>query len=386
MSSNKTFKSSDVDFEDRFVTWEEFRLPKPNITNRQLWTWGGNGGGSLGHNDTIDKSSPVQIGAVNTWGSFSCGSNHIVAVTRAGALFSWGTNDDGKLGLNSGTVARSSPSQIGTDTNWSVPSSGLVHTACIKTDGSLWTWGNGPGGRLGLVTTVNRSSPVQVAAGPTENNWYDVSAGAGHTTAVTRDGSLWAWGVGDNGRLGLNATISRSNPVQIGTSTDWRNVSSWYHSLSIKTDGTLWVWGPNTNGALGLNNSIYRSSPVQIDAGSQWKQAFARNATSIAIKTDGTLWVWGNNTDGNLGLNSAGTVHRSSPTQLGTRTDWAYASVGHFNAFAVSTDGSLWSWGFGSVTGQNTTIARSSPSQVGTLTNWKNVNAGTLRAIASRLA
>jgi alpha-tubulin suppressor-like RCC1 family protein len=112
----------------------------------------------------------------------------------------------------------SSPVQIGALTTWSKVAAGNVHSLAIKTDGTLWAWGDNGNGQLGLGNTTNRSSPVQVGAGTT---WARVLCGSGHTIAVKTDGTLWAWGNNSNGQLGLGDTTNRSSPVQVGTATNW---------------------------------------------------------------------------------------------------------------------------------------------------------------------
>ena len=143
-----------------------------------------------------------------------------------------------------------------------------------------------------------------------------------HCAAIKTDGTLWAWGLNTDGQLGLNNIAHRSSPVQVGSLTDWKLVAAGsYFAVAIKTDGTLWSWGRGTAiaplgaGALGLGNTAHRSSPVQVGSLTDWKQVSAGAYHTRAIKTDGTLWTWGDNTSGQLGLGN--TIHRSSPVQVG---------------------------------------------------------------------
>jgi alpha-tubulin suppressor-like RCC1 family protein len=110
-------------------------------------------------------------------------------------------------------------------------SAGGVHTAAIKTDGTLWTWGYGNQGQLGnAVLTglgVGRNTPLTTFSGGT--NWKQVSCGCGgsHTVAIKTDGTLWIWGTGNEGRLGNAVTTgSISTPVTtFAGGTNWKQVS-----------------------------------------------------------------------------------------------------------------------------------------------------------------
>jgi alpha-tubulin suppressor-like RCC1 family protein len=133
-------------------------------------------------------------------------------------------------------------------------------TGAIKTDGTLWLWGQGGSGRLGNNLTNNQSSPVQTVSGGT--NWKQVSIGTNFSAAIKKDGTLWTWGVGTGGRLGNNSNVYRSSPVQtVSGGTNWKQVSNnGNHVAAVKTDGTLWMWGYGDTGQHGNNTVLNRSS------------------------------------------------------------------------------------------------------------------------------
>jgi len=138
-------------------------------------------------------------------------------------------------------------------------------------------------GQLGLGDTTNISSPVQVG---TLTNWKQVSAGSGYTFCIKTDGTLWTWGFNNYGQLGLGNTTNRSSPVQVGSLTNWKQVSQGTnasHTGAVKTDGTLWTWGFNNLGQLGLGDSNNRSSPVQVGSLTNFKQASAATHTSCIL-------------------------------------------------------------------------------------------------------
>jgi alpha-tubulin suppressor-like RCC1 family protein len=148
----------------------------------------------------------------------------------------WGRNQFGQLGDNT-TTNKSSPVQtIAGGTNWKQVAAGAAHSSAIKTDGTLWTWGQNTDGQLGDNTTTNKSSPVQTIAAST--NWKQVSCNGMHTTAIKTDGTLWTWGQGINAQLGNGVSSSRSSPAQTASSTsNWILVSAGaYHTAAIRED------------------------------------------------------------------------------------------------------------------------------------------------------
>jgi len=330
-----------------------------------------------------------------------------------GKLFVWGepSPDYGQLGTGASSI--NSPTQIGASTIWSkiVNDYGGNFTAAIKTDGTLWVWGQGSYGQLGLNTTSNVYSPTQVGA---LTDWADVSVGLRNTTALRTNGTLWAWGLNNIGQLGLGNTVSRSSPVQVGTDATWSKIAN---VAAIKTDGTLWAW-TNINGA----NNTYRSSPVQVGSATNWTQVSVGNnygtaigggylyvwgngfqgrlglnntadsyaiqqlgsatwnsisagaVTTAGIKTNGTLWAWGSGNNGQLGIGSR--VYKSSPTQVGSATTWDKVVAGTDITVAIKTDGTLWTWGYPAPPNGTSGNLISTPEQIGTANNYVNISTG----------
>lgn len=322
-----------------------------NLVSRSdgtLWVFGGGGNGQLGNGTTaISGVDPQPVGTSTSWASVRAGGGFSMGIQADGTLWGWGANAISQLGDGT-TTARTLPVQIGTASDWAVvapsPSASLTSngfTVAIKTNGTLWGWGLGTGGQLGDGVSTSRTTPTQIG---TDADWSKVATGSAHTLAIKASGSLWAAGTNTNGQLGDGSTTTRAAFVQIGSATDWASVATYgSSSYAIKTNGTLWAWGLNTTGQLGDGSTTQRAAPVQIGTDTNWLQVTGGSTHAAAIKTTGTLWVWGSNLFGQLG--DGATAQRTSPVQLGTQAGWVAVSAGDARILALRNDGSVWSAG-----------------------------------------
>ena len=330
------------------------------IKNGELWGWGENSAGQLGLGDTTNRSSPVQVGSDTNWAFVAVGGDCAFAIKTNGTLWAWGWNDVGQLGLGN-TTNYSSPVQVGSDTNWSTVSANYTQTYAVRTNGTLWCWGeNGEFGYLPIGDTLDRSSPTQIGS---DTNWSTVKVfNQDSAIALKTTGTMWAWGWNQYGQLGLGDTTDRSTVTQIGSSSDWAFVSAGLrYAAAVKTNGTLWSWGDNLVGALGVGDFTNRSSPTQVGSDTNWESVSCgtgpgvdNSASTLAIKTNGTLWAWGVNNISTLGFQLYATnlipdYNNSSydaPIQVGNLTTWDKISVANLHFLAKKDDGTIWEAGY----------------------------------------
>lgn len=312
------------------------------------------------------------------WESITAGGGTVHAILLDGTLWGWGQNS-GHLGIGF-TPAISFTStavQIGTDADWLAVSDGDTHAMALKTDGTLWCWGDNNYGAVGDGTAIWRWEPVQIGS---DNDWQSISAGSDLSIALKTDGTMWTWGGNNYGQLGDNSNITKYSPTQIGTFATWVIVQTGGANCgAIKSDGTLWVWGGNRFGQVGDGTLDDKLVPTQIGTENNWQYLKIGFNHCAAQKTDSSLWLWGGNSSGQLG-----TVSSIVPTELVSDSSWSSIALGYFYTLAVKSNGTLWSWGYNASAqlGLGNMTETHFPTQIGTATNWQSVET----AIASSFA
>ncbi len=317
--------------------------------------------GSVGQNGQVCVSAINACGSstascldvvveTHSWVMVSAGAYHTLGLGLDGKLFSWGLNNSGQLGIGSILYQSSFPKQVTTPSNsagWSNVSAGYNHSLGVKSDGTLWAWGDNSQGQLGINSTTNKTSPVQVISG--SNTWKKVFAGAYSSFGIKADGSLWAWGNNDYGKLGDGTIQKRLTPVAVTTVTSYKWVevaTGFYSSYAINSNGELWSWGFNAKGELGIGNTTSKSNPVKVGSSTdKWLKVAAGQKFALAIKNNNSLWAWGLNANGQLGDGT--TVDRKSPKNIAPT--WAYnwisVSAGEGSSYAINSWNKLYAWG-----------------------------------------
>ena len=351
------------------------------LKDSSLWMWGYNESGQLGDGTTINGIKPKNVSRGTHWLTVSAGAQHSLAIRQNRTLWAWGDNSRGQLGIGKSNSSLL-PTQVGNDSNWVYVAAGRFHSLGIKADGTLWAWGCSSGGVLGNGTrgtvtigdTLNKFTPVQIGS---DHDWKRAFAAMSTSFAIKSNGTLWGWGYSLTGLLGNgNNGIDtfQTTPIQVGIDNDWKEFSAgYYHNLAIKTNGTLYAWGINNFGRLGDGTLIDRNQPTQIGSDTNWSLISAGFGHSLALKTDATIWSWG--TQLALGDSTVST-DIYSPLQIGSDHDWSFISAGNGFSICQKNDGNYWGWGinqYGQV-GNNAISNKTYPFHIGYEKKWVDIS------------
>lgn len=329
-----------------------------------LVAWGDNASDQIGvAGATHPNATTPPTGAIGsqTVAFAAQGRSHSLVLTREGNLFAWGNGADGKLGNLSNN---SSPSPVAVKMDGALAGQSILtiaagsnHSVALSRLGIVFTWGNNDCGQLARGDTVSVDQPVYIEDFGTPlagKSIVAVAAGDQHTLALSADGRVFAWGMNANGQLGNGAGgpgAYSTVPVEASGVLSGKHIvaiaAGAWHSLALSSDGQLYVWGSNAGSTSTVpvevpSGALFSSTVVAISAG---------GAHNLALTAEGRLFAWGTGSSGELGISSGLVASATAPTPvvmngaLAGRTIVALAAGWSYSR-ALTADGAAFTWGY----------------------------------------
>jgi alpha-tubulin suppressor-like RCC1 family protein len=268
------------------------------LKDHSLYAWGAGERGQLGLGsiENIFVPSPTLVPRFTEEKivGISAGAKYSMAWTESGHVYGWGENDEGQLGTSTKT-SELSPVAL--------PPfhSPVVHVACawdhtfaLTKDGALYAWGSNENGILGLGDQINSLIPIQSPL----KNISQVFPGSTFTLFLTSTGSLLGCGSNDHGALGMEDPEDQFSPIEIFKSGVVAAAAGGCHCLALLKDGSLYAWGWNLFGQIGIGSTvdiIYSPALVALSnsGGAKPVGVGVGWTTSWAFTKRGDLYVWG---------------------------------------------------------------------------------------------
>lgn len=332
------------------------------LSNGTVWAWGSNGCGQCGQEinpATGDNiiTSPQMIEGISNVTAVVSATSFSLALRDDGTVWSWGSNIRGQLGRGtSSTGSIYQPARVPDLSNIvAIAASDQMYAMALRDDGTVWAWGDNFFGQMGDGIKYNPNSPSYVTT-PVMieglNNVKVIAAGPKNVFVIKTDGTVWAWG--DNGTLmgfdGTHAipTISTTPCMVPGLIQAHSLAVGASHALVLKDDGTVWAWGDDSRGKLGIGSPYYDTPdylityvPVQVRGLNDITAIHVGTDFSIALGSDGSVWAWGANYDGRLGDGTK--ANKNAPVCIHTNN--ATLITGDFNVFVVDNGGTIYGSG-----------------------------------------
>jgi alpha-tubulin suppressor-like RCC1 family protein len=314
------------------------------IVDGAVFCWGANDDGQLGLGNT---SASAPVGRVSGAQPFDAaeivelalGDAHTCALTSSGEAYCWGANDDGQLGDATNTE-RHVPTQVSGGRTYTDIAAGGAHTCAVDNQGTSWCWGANGYGQLGAGTTSESDVPVQVS-GP---GFASIFAGDDHTCAVTSTGAASCWGRNHRGQLGVDDTDDRHSPAQVLGGYEFVALSlGQAHTCGTATAGSTACWGANDAGQIGDGTTSERHTPILVSGAVSFSRLGSGDEHTCGLAPGGTIYCWGANGADQLGLGATGNRHQ--PTAVSSTVTFSDVHTGGDGTCALDIAGKSYCWG-----------------------------------------
>lgn len=298
--------------------------------------------------------------------NIACGGRHAVLVTKQGEIFSWGEESGGRLGHGvDADVSHPKLIDALANTNIELLACGEYHTCAVTLSGDLYTWGNGTSnfGLLGHGNEVSHWVPKRVN-GPLDGiHVSSIACGAWHTAVVTSAGQLFTFGDGTFGVLGHGDRRSVSTPREVESLKGLHTVRAacgvWHTAAVVEvmvgssnssncSSGKLFTWGDGDKGRLGHGDKEPKLVPTCVAA--LVEPTFCRvacgHSLTVALTTSGDVYTMGSAVYGQLGNPQA---DGKLPVRVGGKLlkNIVEIACGAYHVAVLTSRTEVYTWGKG---------------------------------------
>ena len=313
-----------------------------------LYVWGKNSYGQLGVGNEVNKNTPIKVTAINgkVMELIISNSFSVYAILEDGSLYAWGNNSDGQLGVGD-EENRNTPTKV------NLPSKikELIITGssvyALMEDSSLYSWGYNLDGQLGVGDEVNKNTPTKVnLPGKIKELITTGSSVYVSVYALMEDSSLYSWGSNESGQLGVGDEVNKNTPTKVNLPSKIKELITTGSSVyALMEDSSLYSWGENNSGELGVGDEVNKNTPTKVNLPGKIKELITTNGSSVyALMEDSSLYSWGYNSYGQLGVGDK--IDKNTPTIVNLPGKIKKLITSSSASYAILEDGSLYAWGY----------------------------------------
>jgi alpha-tubulin suppressor-like RCC1 family protein len=313
--------------------------------NQKLHCWGANFYGEAGNGKWDEELYFPQAIGDKIWKQIAPGNDYTCGITLEDDLFCWGRSYWGQTGTsqiytNDGVHV---PTPVDEGSKWKHIATGSEHSCGIKTDGTLWCWGNNYSSQLGIGEFGSpQSIPVKVDTEITD--WKHVDVAYQYSCALTTGDELYCFGFLEDEKL--QTKHLKKSPQHYFEDTRWKTIAlGGVYRCGIQQDDGLYCFGTNGHAQLGNGTRTEQYTTVQRIGTDTWKQIAAGDSHTCGVTLAGELYCWGYQQGGRLGNGKNVKEYALTPQKVGNQTNWLSASVGQWHTCALNSDGEIYCFG-----------------------------------------
>ncbi|MDR1150990.1 MAG: Ig-like domain-containing protein [Bifidobacteriaceae bacterium] len=323
-----------------------------------LYTWGRSPIGAYGNIPEAPTPTPVQFPLSEPVDDIAVGYGHVIALGRSGTVYTWGRTEAGQTGQGSWSYNFHTPAAVaipgaGADPVVAV-AAGDYSSAALTLSGAVYAWGSNDNGALNVGTVGRVTAPAEVLGLPTQDPITAIDAGQNHMVAVTASGKVYVWGLGAAASLGRPDNNGPNNPPtgQFYPPTEVTQVpdavasvaAGGRHTFAVTQSGVLYVWGAAAGtGSLGASEADPVRVPVALDLPEPVIGAATMEIQSVVVTASGAVYGAGFNDRGTLGTGDDLVV--STFTLVAEAADVAALAHSELTTLALTRSGLLYAWG-----------------------------------------